>query len=135
MLPIICNNVKNRGGLLGSFKQTPNDPTTGGAVGFSPYVNSISISEKRPIFNPYSCCSGPGFARTFARGRGFVGLFLVVQPVYGSTLTTGPTSTRGCCRKNRKFVGLSFIAPVYVGQKILFFGLFSIGIVIFPPRD
>jgi hypothetical protein len=71
MLPINCTNVKNRGGLLGSCKQTPNDPTRGVVVGFDPWVNSKSISEKRPIFNPYSCLIGPGFARTLALGAGF----------------------------------------------------------------
>ncbi len=52
--PIICNNVKNRGGLPGSFKQTPNDPTRGVVVGFDPYVNSKSMSENRPMITPYS---------------------------------------------------------------------------------
>lgn len=109
---MICSKFKNRGDCPGSFKQTPNDPTRGVVVGFDPCVNSMSMSEKRPIFNPCSWLIGPGFASTFARGAGFVKLFLVGRPTTRFFEPIGPASNWGCYRKNRKFVCWSLLAPL-----------------------
>lgn len=110
--PISCNKVKKRGGLFGSFKQTPNDPIRGVVVGFDPYVNSISMSENRPMISPYSVWIGPGSARKIARGAGFVELFSIGQPSTGSFAPIGPMSGWGCYRKNHKFVDWSCHAPI-----------------------
>jgi len=59
----------------------------------------------------------PGFARTIARGAGFVGSFLIGQPTTGSFVPIDPASNWGYCRKNRKFVGWSCYARFELAKK------------------
>lgn len=91
MSPINCTNVKNRGGLLGSFKQTPNDP-----------IFTIWTPDNFGLIGP---------AHMIGPGAGFVGSFLIGQPFCPSFGPIGPMSDWGCCRKNRTIVGWSFCAP------------------------
>lgn len=112
MFPIICSKVKNRGGLPGSFKQTPNDPMRGVVVGFDPYVNSISMSENRPMITPYSFEMRPGALHRIGPGAGIVGLFLVGQWLTPLFSLIDPTLNWGCYRKNRKFVDWSFFGSL-----------------------